>query len=79
MPCSPCVTSSARYMFSLLSLKCSKYICRSVACDRNVFAKGFNKIELEKKKLELAHQLALKQAVLKSTKALSLNYYIKLL
>jgi hypothetical protein len=54
MPCSLCVVSSAHYVFSLLSLKCSEYIHRGVACDRNAFVEGFNKIKLEKKKLELA-------------------------
>jgi hypothetical protein len=57
---SPYITSSVYYVFSLLSLKCSKYICCSVTCDKNIFAKSFNKIKLKKKKLELAHQLALK-------------------
>jgi hypothetical protein len=55
MLCSPYVRSSAYYMFCSLSLKCSKYIHYDVAYDRNIFAKGFNKIELEKKKLELAY------------------------
>jgi hypothetical protein len=55
MLCSPCVVSSARCVFSLLSLKCSEYIYYSVACDGNAFTKGFNKIKLEKKKLELAY------------------------
>jgi hypothetical protein len=54
MPCSPCVGSGARCVFSSLSLKCSECIRRRVACDRNAFAEGLNKIELEKKKLELA-------------------------
>jgi hypothetical protein len=54
MPCSPCIGSGARYVFSSLSLKCSEYIRRGVACDGNAFAEGFNKIESEKKKLELA-------------------------
>jgi hypothetical protein len=60
IPCYPYVGSGVRYVFSLLSLKCSKCIRREVAYDGNVFTKGFNKIELEKKKLELARQSALK-------------------
>jgi hypothetical protein len=79
MPCSPCVGSGVRCVFSSLSLKCSECIRRGVACDGNAFAEGFDKIESEKKKLELARQLALKQAALKSAEALSLNCYIKLL
>jgi hypothetical protein len=71
------ITFGIYYMFSLLSLKCSKYIRHRVAYDGNAFVKGFNKIKLEKKKLELACQLALKQAALKSIKALSLNRHIK--
>jgi hypothetical protein len=59
MLCSPCISSGARYVFSSLSLKCSECIYRGVAYDGNAFAEGFNKIESEKKKLELAHQLAL--------------------
>jgi hypothetical protein len=54
MLCSPYIAFSARYVFSSLSLKCSKCIRYNVACDGNAFTKGFNKIELEKKKLELA-------------------------
>jgi hypothetical protein len=60
MPCSPCTSSGAHYVFSSLSLKCSKYIRRGVAYDGNVFVEGFDKIESKKKKLELAHQSALK-------------------
>jgi hypothetical protein len=52
---SPCTSSGARYVFSSLSLKCLECIRRRVACDGNAFAKGFNKIKSEKKKLELAH------------------------
>jgi hypothetical protein len=55
-----CMSSGARYIFSSLSLKCSKYIHYGVAYDRNAFAEGFDKIESEKKKLELARQSALK-------------------
>jgi hypothetical protein len=65
MPCSPCVGSEC--------------IRRGVACDRNAFAEGFDKIESEKKKLELARQSALEQAALKSMEALSLNRRIELL
>jgi hypothetical protein len=54
MPCSPCTSLGARYVFSSLSLKCLECIRRRVACDGNVFIEGFNKIESEKKKLELA-------------------------
>jgi hypothetical protein len=54
MPCSPCTSSGARCVFSLLSLKCSECIRRGVAYDGNAFTKGFDKIESEKKKLELA-------------------------
>jgi hypothetical protein len=59
MPCSSYTSSGARYIFSSLSLKCSEYIRRRVACDRNAFAEGFDKIEFKKKKLKLARQLAL--------------------
>jgi hypothetical protein len=55
MLCSPCTSLSARCVFSSLSLKCSECIRRGVACDGNAFAEGFDKIEFEKKKLELAH------------------------
>jgi hypothetical protein len=54
MTCSPYVSSSAYYVFSFLSLKCSKCIRRGVTYDENAFMEGFNKIKLEKKKLELA-------------------------
>jgi hypothetical protein len=77
MPCSPCGGSGARCVFSSLSLKCSECIRRGIACDGNAFAEGFDKIESEKKKLELAHQSALKQAALKSVEALSLSHHIK--
>jgi hypothetical protein len=77
MPCSPCTSLGARCVFSSLSLKCSECIRRGVACDGNAFAKGFDKIESEKKKLELARQSALEQAALKSAEALSLNRRIK--
>jgi hypothetical protein len=60
MPYSPYVSSGARYVFSSLSLKCSECIRRGITCDGNVFAEGFDKIESEKKKLELARQSALK-------------------
>jgi hypothetical protein len=55
MPYSPYVGSSARYVFSSLSLKCSECIRRGIAYDGNAFAEGFDKIELEKKKLKVAH------------------------
>jgi hypothetical protein len=54
MLCSLCISLGARYVFSSLSLKCSECIRRGVACDRNAFAEGFDKIESKKKKLELA-------------------------
>jgi hypothetical protein len=54
MPYSLYILFNVCCVFSSLSLKCSKCIYCSVAYDRNAFAKGFNKIELEKKKLELA-------------------------
>jgi hypothetical protein len=54
MLCSSCIASSAYYVFSSLSLKCLECIYRSIACDRNAFAKGFNKIKSKKKKLEMA-------------------------
>jgi hypothetical protein len=59
MPCSPCTSSDARYVFSSLSLKCFECIRRGIACDGNVFAEGFDKIESAKKKLELAYQSTL--------------------
>jgi hypothetical protein len=77
MPCSPCTGSGARCVFSSLSLKCSECIRHGVACDGNAFTEGFDKIESEKKKLELAHQSALKQIALKSIEALSLNHHIE--
>jgi hypothetical protein len=49
-----CIMLGVCCVFSLLSLKCSKCIYYDVAYNRNVFIKGFNKIKLEKKKLELA-------------------------
>jgi hypothetical protein len=52
---SPYVASNTRYVFSLLFLKCSKCIRCGITYDGNVFAKGFNKIELKKKRLELAY------------------------
>jgi hypothetical protein len=54
MLCSLCVSSSAYYVFSSLSLKCLNYICREITYDENAFIKGFDKIEFKKKKLELA-------------------------
>jgi hypothetical protein len=66
MLCSPYIMSSIHYIFSSLSLKCSKCIRHKVIYNRNAFIKGFNKIKLEKKKLKIAYQLALKQATLKS-------------
>jgi hypothetical protein len=54
MPYSLYTSLGARYVFSSLSLKCSKYIRRRVIYDGNAFAEGFDKIESEKKKLELA-------------------------
>jgi hypothetical protein len=54
MLCSPCTSSGARCVFSSLSLKCLECIRRGVAYDGNAFAEGFDKIESEKKKLELA-------------------------
>jgi hypothetical protein len=59
MPCSPCTSSGAHYVFSSLSLKCLECIRHKVAYDGNAFAEGFDKIESEKKKLELARQSAL--------------------
>jgi hypothetical protein len=53
IPCSLYISSSARYVFSLLSLKCSECIRRRVAYDGNAFIKDFDKIESKKKKLEL--------------------------
>jgi hypothetical protein len=55
MLCSPCTSLGAYYVFSSLSLKCSECIRRGVACDRNAFVEGFNKIKSKKKKLELAY------------------------
>jgi hypothetical protein len=60
MSYSLCVISGAYCVFSSLSLKCFECIRHGVACDENAFAEGFDKIELEKKKLELARQSALK-------------------
>jgi hypothetical protein len=54
MPCSLYTSLGARCVFSSLSLKCSEYIRREVACDGNAFTEGFAKIKSEKKKLELA-------------------------
>jgi hypothetical protein len=55
MLCSPYITSRVRCVFSSLSLKCFDYIYHRVIYDENAFAKGFDKIKLEKKKLELAY------------------------
>jgi hypothetical protein len=49
------VGSGVRYVFSSLFLKCSKCIRRGIVYDGNAFVEGFDKIESEKKKLELAH------------------------
>jgi hypothetical protein len=45
----------AYYVSSLLSLKCLECIHRRVAYDGNAFAKGLDKTESKKKKLELAY------------------------
>jgi hypothetical protein len=50
-----CTSLGARCVFSSLSLKCLECIRRGVAYNGNAFAKGFDKIEFKKKKLELAY------------------------
>ena len=79
MPCTPYTSRGVRCVFSSLSLKCSKCIRRGVGCDGSAFTEGFDRLESEKKKLEVARQTVLKQATRNTAEAVSLNRRIELL